>query len=155
MLKPAPIGKKKFVKKRKLGTFLLFIKSTDNIGHFIFHSSFLRWMAPEVIRHEPYSINSDIYSFGLVLWNLLSRNVPFDGMTPIQAAYAVAFEYKRPQMPLFVPEYIARIISSCWEQEQLKRPSFAQISLGLSKYACIVEEINTVGNCESHEDCSR
>lgn len=111
----------------------------------------IRWMAPEVIRHEPYSINSDIYSYGLVLWNLLSRKVPFDGLTPVQVAYIVACESKRPQIPTFVPKYISRIISSCWEQEQLKRPSFAHVSMGLSKYASTVAR-NDANNDESHED---
>jgi serine/threonine protein kinase len=45
-----------------------------------------RWMAPEVIRHEPYSNKADVYSFGVVLWELLSRDQPFRGLTPIQGA---------------------------------------------------------------------
>lgn len=93
-----------------------------------------RWMSPEVIRHEPYSINSDIYSFGLVLWSLVTREIPFDGLTPVQAAYAVARNGARPPMTNDIPEYIARIISSCWEADQLDRPSFAHVTMGLSKY---------------------
>ncbi len=91
-----------------------------------------------VIRHEPYSINSDIYSFALVCWNLLTRQIPFDGLAPVQVAFAVACEGTRPDIPPHIPEYIARIISSCWEQEQLKRPPFAHVSMGLSKYSSIV-----------------
>ncbi len=49
-----------------------------------------RWMAPEVIRHASYSFPADVYSFGVVLWQLLTRSQPFQGMTPIQAAFAVA-----------------------------------------------------------------
>ena len=94
-----------------------------------------RWMAPEVIRHEPYSINSDIYSFALVLWNLVTREIPFDIYTPVQAAFAVARDAERPPIPDHIPEYIARIICSSWEQDQLKRPSFANVSMGLSKYS--------------------
>jgi serine/threonine protein kinase len=45
-----------------------------------------RWMAPEVIRHEPYSSKADVYSFGIVLWELLAKDQPFRGLTPIQGA---------------------------------------------------------------------
>jgi tRNA A-37 threonylcarbamoyl transferase component Bud32 len=43
-----------------------------------------RWMAPEVIRHEPYSNKADVYSFGVVLWEMIAKDQPFRGMTPIQ-----------------------------------------------------------------------
>jgi serine/threonine protein kinase len=50
-----------------------------------------RWMAPEVIRHEKYSVASDTYSFGILLWQLVTRNPrPFDSMQPVQTAFAVA-----------------------------------------------------------------
>ena len=109
-------------------------------------------MAPEVIRHEPYSINSDIYSFALVFWNLLTREIPFSCYAPVQAAYAVATEEMRPSMPSHAPEYIARIITSCWEHDQLKRPSFAHVSMSLSKYANIVAR-NDMANNEEYAEC--
>ncbi len=93
-----------------------------------------RWMAPEVIRHEPYSINSDIYSFALVLWQLVTREIPFHGYTPVQAAFAVARDGARPSIPDHLPEYIGRIITCCWEQDQVKRPSFAKVSLALQAF---------------------
>lgn len=43
------------------------------------------WMAPEVIRHEPYSSKADVYSFAVVLWELLAKDVPFKGQTPMQS----------------------------------------------------------------------
>lgn len=48
-----------------------------------------RWMAPEMIRHKPYGRKVDVYSFGLILWEMVSGNIPYEDMTPIQAAYAV------------------------------------------------------------------
>lgn len=48
-----------------------------------------RWMAPEMIKRKPYGRKVDLYSFGLILWELVAGTVPYEDMTPIQAAYAV------------------------------------------------------------------
>mmetsp|Transcript_13879 Transcript_13879/g.16998 ORF Transcript_13879/g.16998 Transcript_13879/m.16998 type:complete len:1403 (+) Transcript_13879:63-4271(+) len=93
-----------------------------------------RYMAPEVIRHESYSSNADVYSFGLVLWQLITRQVPFATMSPVQAAYAVA-EGHRPEIPKNVPEPLARIIQACWNEDSYSRPSFTVIVMSLADYA--------------------
>ena len=49
-----------------------------------------RWMAPEMIKEKPYTRKVDVYSFGIVLWELTTALLPFQGMTPVQAAFAVA-----------------------------------------------------------------
>lgn len=48
-----------------------------------------RWMAPEMIKHEPYGRKVDVYSFGLLLWEMLTGAIPYENMTPVQAAFAV------------------------------------------------------------------
>jgi serine/threonine protein kinase len=50
------------------------------------------WMAPEVIRHEPYSSKADVYSFGVVLWELLAKDIPFKGQTPMQSEWPAELE---------------------------------------------------------------
>jgi len=47
-----------------------------------------RWMAPEMFKEKVYTNKVDVYSFGIVLWELTTALIPFQGMTPIQAAYA-------------------------------------------------------------------
>ena len=42
-------------------------------------------MAPEVIEHNPYRERADVFSFGIMLWELLTGRVPYDDMTPLQA----------------------------------------------------------------------
>lgn len=49
-----------------------------------------RWMAPEMIKEKHHTKKVDVYSFGIVLWELLTGKTPFDNMTPEQAAYAVS-----------------------------------------------------------------
>ena len=93
-----------------------------------------RWMAPEVIRHESYSSNADVYSFGIVLWQLITREIPFSTLSPVQTAYAVA-EGDRPTIPTSTPEPLQRIIRACWDKDSHKRPSFTYISMALADYA--------------------
>jgi serine/threonine protein kinase len=93
-----------------------------------------RYMAPEVIRHESYSSNADVYSFGICLWQLITREIPFATMTPIQAAYAVA-EGRRPAIPPSTPRRLQEIVLACWDQDSHKRPSFTYIAMALADYA--------------------
>lgn len=86
-----------------------------------------RWMAPEVIRHEPYSTAADVYSFGILLWELVAREQPFAGMTPIQAAFAVARQGLRPPMPLKTPLPLANLIRCCWHVDPRARPTFEDV----------------------------
>jgi serine/threonine protein kinase len=48
-----------------------------------------RWMAPEMYKHKPYGRKVDVYSFGLLLWELVTGSLPYEDMTPVQAAFAV------------------------------------------------------------------
>lgn len=48
-----------------------------------------RWMAPEMIKRKSYGRKVDVYSFGLILWELLTGTIPYEDMNPIQAAFAV------------------------------------------------------------------
>ena len=43
-----------------------------------------RWMAPEVIEHNPYREKADVFSFGITLWELLTAKVPYSEMSPLQ-----------------------------------------------------------------------
>lgn len=86
-----------------------------------------RWMAPEVIRHEPYGTGCDVYSFGILCWEMLSYSIPFPRRSPVEVALAVANEGLRPQMPSHAPPMAADLITLCWQQDPLLRPSFEQI----------------------------
>ena len=54
-----------------------------------------RWMAPEMIKEKPCTRKVDVYSFGIVLWELTTALLPFQGMTPVQAAFAVSEKVSR------------------------------------------------------------
>ncbi|RZB66488.1 Serine/threonine-protein kinase HT1 [Glycine soja] len=86
-----------------------------------------RWMAPEMIKGKRYGRKVDVYSFGLILWELVSGTVPFEGLSPIQVAVAVADRNSRPIIPSHCPHVLSDLIKQCWELKPEKRPEFCQI----------------------------
>ncbi|KAG2678748.1 hypothetical protein I3760_11G018100 [Carya illinoinensis] len=100
-----------------------------------------RWMAPELystvtLRQEEkkhYNHKVDANSFAIVLWELLHNKMPFEGMSNLQAAYAAAFKNVRPSAE-DLPEELATIITSCWQEDPNARPNFSQIIQMLLNY---------------------
>ncbi|CAK9272810.1 unnamed protein product [Sphagnum jensenii] len=85
------------------------------------------WMAPEVLRNELSDEKSDIYSFGVILWELSTLQQPWTGMNPIQVVGAVGFQHRRLPIPDNVDPAIANIIQACWRMDPRQRPSFSEI----------------------------
>uniref|UniRef100_A0A0D6R5L4 Protein kinase domain-containing protein n=1 Tax=Araucaria cunninghamii TaxID=56994 RepID=A0A0D6R5L4_ARACU len=92
-----------------------------------------RWMAPELystvtLRHgekKHYNHKVDLYSFAIVLWELLTNRMPFEGMSNLQAAYAAAFKNVRPSLE-GLPEELASVLQACWAEDPNMRPNFTQ-----------------------------
>ena len=73
-----------------------------------------RWMAPEVIRHERYSSEADVYSWAMVMYELITHHSPFGDRENLQAATLVALENRRPALPPHTPTALANLINRSW-----------------------------------------
>ncbi|XP_075097159.1 uncharacterized protein LOC107766684 isoform X2 [Nicotiana tabacum] len=77
-----------------------------------------QWMAPEVLRSEPSNEKSDLYSFGVILWELATGKLPWDNLNPMQVIGAVGFMNQRLDIPKDVHPQWASIIESCWHRNR-------------------------------------
>ncbi|GAY42752.1 hypothetical protein CUMW_069300 [Citrus unshiu] len=97
-----------------------------------------RWMAPELFSRDPiprgvkkhYDHKVDVYSFSIVLWELLTNKVPFKGRDNITIAYA-ASKNERPSLENLSEDMVA-LLKSCWAEDPKVRPEFAEITITLT-----------------------
>ncbi|KAI0500900.1 hypothetical protein KFK09_019118 [Dendrobium nobile] len=97
-----------------------------------------RWMAPEVIEHNPYDHKADVFSFAIMIWELLTGKLPYEYLTPLQAAVGVVQKGLRPAIPKHTNLKLAELLEKCWQQDPALRPDFSEI---LDKLQLIAKEI--------------
>ncbi|XP_074586174.1 uncharacterized protein LOC141841878 [Curcuma longa] len=90
-----------------------------------------RWLAPEIIGGDPETETetwmSNVYSFGMVLWEMVSGEVPYACYSPVQVAVGIATCGLRPEVPEECPQVLRSLMHSCWNDNPAKRPQFAEI----------------------------
>ncbi|WOL03259.1 3-phosphoinositide-dependent protein kinase B-like [Canna indica] len=86
-----------------------------------------QWMAPEVLRSEPSDEKSDVYSYGVILWELVTEKIPWYNLNAMQVIAAVGFMNQRLDLPENLDPQWVSIIESCWHSEPKSRPTFQQL----------------------------
>lgn len=98
------------------------------------------WMAPEVLRNEPANEKCDVYSFGVILWELVTCKIPWKGLNPMQVVGAVGFQNRHLEIPEGIEPAITQIIHDCWQVDPYLRPSFAQLISRLRRVQHLLDD---------------
>jgi len=90
------------------------------------------WMAPEVMAGEIFNEKADVYSFGIVLWEILTRQEPFKEFDNYEEfRNAICNRHVRPVIPPGTHPALKQLIEACWHHDPTKRPAFPAIVAAL------------------------
>jgi serine/threonine protein kinase len=102
-------------------------ESPSDAYHMTGNTGSLRYMAPEVALREPYSEKVDVYSFGIMLWQMAKDSIPFTGLNKTEFMQEVVRGDVRPKPDRAWPAEFSDLLTSCWHRNPERRPSFAVV----------------------------
>uniref|UniRef100_A0A1I7TYQ3 Protein kinase domain-containing protein n=1 Tax=Caenorhabditis tropicalis TaxID=1561998 RepID=A0A1I7TYQ3_9PELO len=97
------------------------------------------WLAPEAFRDGTWSESSDVWSYGVVLWELLSREDPYQGQIPATIAFQIVMRGQSLAIDANCPKRWKQIMQRCWALEPTERPKFYVLAQDFKIYA---QELN-------------
>ncbi|CAI2191951.1 3843_t:CDS:1, partial [Funneliformis geosporum] len=89
----------------------------------------LPFVAPEVLRGQPYSLASDIYSFSMIMWEFISGIPPFDNEAHDFQLSLNICKGKRPKIIKNILQCYINLMKRCWDMDPLKRPITSEIKM--------------------------
>ena len=87
----------------------------------------LFFMAPELFKDNAYSEKTDVYAFAILVYEIITKKVPYNGLNSLYIIYHVVNDNLRPELDDTVPIAYRELIESCWNQDPEKRPTFKNI----------------------------
>lgn len=109
------------------------------------------YMAPELLADSMYSKKVDVYAFAVVVWECISRSIPFQSWDPRDIREFVT-RGERLKIPFSgCPKVCGKLIERCWDHDQEKRPEFTNIVRALSRIYSSMREVSFTE--EVHESC--
>lgn len=108
------------------------IMTTSMTNTHTYNTGTYRYRAPEVLHLQEtegpsYAWKSDVYSFAMVCYEILSGKVPFEDMASLSFWARSILKGERPTLPQHCPPALKTLIESCWVHDYTARPNFASI----------------------------
>lgn len=86
------------------------------------------YSSPEILQFKDYSKSGDVYSYGFIIFEIITKEIPFKEFTNKNEIFnEVVIKCNRPQIPSNVPTSYRELIERCWSQEMRERPTFEDI----------------------------
>ena len=85
------------------------------------------YLAPEVLSKKPYTKESDVYSFGMIMWEFTTGKKPFHDRPHDHYLMLDILNGKRPQITDDTPEFYANLMKRCWDRNPENRPTAEEI----------------------------
>ncbi|SCL97731.1 tyrosine kinase-like protein, putative [Plasmodium chabaudi chabaudi] len=109
----------------KICDFGLSIQNFDDKPKYLGIVGTYQWTAPEILRGEGYTKKADIYSFGVILWELLHRKIPFNDLKhPLDIIAQVGYSNKHLIINNNINSKLLYVLTSCLHKDKRKRKSF-------------------------------
>ncbi|XP_026862689.2 ephrin type-B receptor 3 isoform X5 [Electrophorus electricus] len=109
----------------------------------------IRWTAPEAIAYRKFTSASDVWSYGIVMWEVMSYGErPYWDMSNQDVINAVEQDYRLPP-PMDCPTALHQLMLDCWVKERNLRPKFSQIVNTLDKLIRNAASLKVVTNTQS------
>uniref|UniRef100_A0A3B5QUX4 Ephrin type-B receptor 3 n=1 Tax=Xiphophorus maculatus TaxID=8083 RepID=A0A3B5QUX4_XIPMA len=106
----------------------------------------IRWTAPEAIAYRKFTSASDVWSYGIVMWEVMSYGErPYWDMSNQDVINAVEQDYRLPP-PMDCPTALHQLMLDCWVKERNLRPKFTQIVATLDKLIRNAASLKVVSN---------
>jgi hypothetical protein len=87
----------------------------------------IRWMAPESIGHQVYSKKSDVWMFGILIYEIIAQREPHVGIEPNEVLVLIRDNAMTPPIPSDCPQKLRELMQMCWKKNPEQRPSFEMI----------------------------
>ena len=92
----------------------------------------VRWLAPECLKEGKYNTSTDVWAYGILMWEIFAYGrQPYSGLNDVEA-YDCVTSYQLLEKPKECPDTVYQLMERCWNKESSSRPSFSEILTSLN-----------------------